>query len=502
MFLKPNSKFPPEIFSFWSNKYQEWEVWYSGDPEILMNYYTIVAASIETAKDKFWARIEREERASIVHLPSAGDIASTSANLLFAEKPRFKYDENVKSGERIKNIIEENGFENLLLEGAEISAALSGCILKIDVEPGLIKLPIISIISPTQFFPTFWRGRLWEILFFRIVKESKTGSYIWRLFENRRREGDSLIIEYKLYKGTSDSVGSEVDFDSIEETSNFNFEPVIYNNIGGLGCVYVPNMKPNKLEVGSALGINDYSSQITLMDSLDFVWTSWIRDIELGLSQIFIDEELITKSKSETSGELSYLNKFSKYQKAFTKLNLTAWRMGGDTGAKPIESIQFNIRVDEHAKTCEQLFYQIVTQSGYSPQTFGLGNFGQAESGTALRIREHKSQLTREKKSRYWIPAIKSLLFQAQQIDIASNLSARYESQVVGVEIEDSVIVDSSENSNVLRNLEQARAISTFAKVKMLHPDWDDDQVDEEVKRINAEQGITDEVFNNDNEKA
>jgi len=54
---------------------------------------------------------------------------------------------------------------NNLLEGAEISSALSGCFLKLDIEPELVKIPILSIVTPMQCFPTFWRGRLWEVLF-------------------------------------------------------------------------------------------------------------------------------------------------------------------------------------------------------------------------------------------------------------------------------------------------------------------------------------------------
>lgn len=493
-FLKPTSSFPPYEWEYWYAKYREWSAWYSGDPESLLKFYTVVAAGSETAQEKFWARLENEERAGIVHMPAAGDIASTSGNLLFAENPRFKYQTENESGIRIKDIMSENGFDNILLEGAEIAAALSGCMLKIDIDPTVLKLPLISVLAPTQFFPSFWRGRLYEVLFFRVVKETETGT-IFRLFENRRKEGNDLIIEYQLHKGTDTKVGEIIDLNSISETENLNLVPVKYPNIDGLGCVYCPNKRPNKLQIGSVLGINDYHGVITMMDSLDFTWTSWMRDIELGMAQIFIDEELLTKDKSETSGGLTFLNKFSKFKKAFTKLNLTSWRMGGETGAKPIDSLQFEIRVEQHSKTCESLFHQIVSLCGYSPQTFGLGEFGSAQSGTALRIRENKSQLTRNTKSRYWQQAIKMILNQAQQMDVAGNLATSYQSQIVTPELEDAIVVDPLETSEVLRNLDQARGISNYMKVKIQHPEWEDKNVNEEVDRINKESGISGEII-------
>lgn len=502
MFLTSNSKFPPAYEEYYYSKINEWGAWYSGDSQRLLDFYSLRCPTPwETNKDNdtFWGRIgkSKDDNDGAVHMPLSGDIASTSANLLFSESPRLKYNQETEGGKRVKEFIDNNGFFNILLEGAEVSAALSGCILKIDIEPDLEKIPLVSVISPLQFFPTFWRGRLWEVLFFRVVKESESGA-VYRLFENRRRENGNLIIEYKLNKGTIDKVGKEIDPSTLTETENLNLEPVTYTNIDGLGCVYVPNMRPNKLIVGSSVGINDYSSSIPMLDSLDFTWTSWMRDIELGMAQIFVDEELLTRNKSDVNGELNYLNKFDKFMKSFIKLNLTAWRMGGESGTKPIESIQFNIRVDEHSQTVDKLVNNIVSQCGYSPQTFGLGEYGTAQSGTALRIRENKSQLTREKKSRYWQPAIKSLLIQMQQLDQSSELSGPYEIEIVSVEIEDSIIVDSKENSEVIRNLDQAKAISNYQKVKLQHPDWDDKQIMEEVDRLNKESGLTGEIIPTD----
>lgn len=498
-FPKEGTAWPPEDYRPWYNKIIEWATWYSGDPQRLLDLYSSQLFFPNTDKGRFWARIEAEERSNCVHLPAAGDIASINANLLFSESPIFNYEEKTASGNRIETFIKENGLRSILLEAAEMASAMSGVFLKLDIEPDLAKIPLVSAIPPTQAIPYFWRGRLWEVLFFRTVKESTSGDSIWRLFELRRRENGQLVIEYKLYKGGTDRVGREVEMGSIDETANLGLEPVTYN-MDGLGCVYIPNMRPNRLMPGSPLGINDYSGVITLMDSLDFAWTSWMRDIEMGLAQILVDEELMEKPGGGIINQdsISSRARFNKFQRAFIKLNMSPWRMGGDT-VKPIEPIQFDIRVDEHLKTCESLYLQIVSLSGYSPQTFGVVEYGrQTDSGTALRIRERKSLLTREKKSRYWQVALWELFWQMQQLDIVSNLSPSYQAQEVNVEIQDSVINDEREQSETLRNLDQAKAISTYQKIKRLHPDWDDEDVEAEAKRILEDQGITRMPFEDD----
>ena len=77
-----------------------------------------------------------------------------------------------------------------------------------------------------------------------------------------------------------------------------------------------------------------------------------------------------------------------------------------------------------------------------------------------------------------------------QQIDNASLLSpSRYEPQPVTVTMSDSIIETQVEMSETVRNLSMADAASTKIKVLMMHPDWTDEQVDEEVERIMREKG-------------
>lgn len=489
MFFKENSIFPP-INCFYE-KFEEWGVWYSGEREFLINYYEKCTILPMTDNSIFWAKVELSERNNMIHIPVAGDIATMSSNLLFSESPRITYKNKGNDEETLKSILKENGFLNSILEGAEIAAAFGGVLLKCDIDLRLSKLPIISILTPLQFYPTFLRGRLFEVLMWREIKRENNG-VVYRLFENRKRNGNNLIIEFKLYKGKNDNVGNEIELSGLEETANLNLENIYINNSNGLGVVYVPNMKPNKLAPGSSIGINDYNSSIPALDSLDAVWSSWMNDIELGRGQIFIDEELL-KNKNSLDGTGTSIrsqdNSFSKFQRCFVNLNLSNYQMGG-SNVKPIEVTQFEIRTDDHLKTCTELVKSIVGNCGYSPQTFGLDVDGRSESGTSLRIRERKSLLTREKKSRYWQPVISELMTQLLVFyNYANKKNLVVDRDDISVELEDSIIVDSRELSETIRNLDMAKAVSTYIKVKMQHNDWTEEEVEKEVERITTESG-------------
>ena len=66
-FLKENSNFPPDNWSYWMDKYNEYGAWYSGDTQEICNYYSY---RIKELNNIFWSRLERAERSNAVHLPA------------------------------------------------------------------------------------------------------------------------------------------------------------------------------------------------------------------------------------------------------------------------------------------------------------------------------------------------------------------------------------------------------------------------------------------------
>ena len=478
MLPQPNTSWPPKVeLGTWWDRLDEWEVWFSGDTMSLESFYSSRTYA-DANTNRFWAGV-RQEKQRVLHLPAASDVAATSASLLFSEKPVVEPAEAGEGANRLEVILEENRFDATVLEAAEMAAALGGVYLKIDTDPQFVPTPIVVPIKPASVVPIFRRGRLWEITFWRVIK--KDDSNWWYFFEERTNPtGEELNIRYKLFRGNEGSIGQEEEnLGAIPETQALGLKDTTLP-VPGLGVIYVPNVLPNRLLPGNPQGMSDYGSCCTLLDALDEAWTSWMRDIRMGLGKLLLDKEFLEDvDKSQ----------FGHFQETFVMLNLGALRLGASDKYEPVKEIQFEIRHEAHLATTTALFTEIVDRCGYNPQTFGLEIKGTAQSGTALRIRERKSMMTRQKKSRYWQWALKRLILELQMYDVAAGTSeVKYDPSEVTVELQDSVTPDAKEVSETVMNLRNAKVMSQEVSIRMVHPDWDDKQVKKELTRLEGEE--------------
>ena len=154
-------------------------------------------------------------------------------------------------------------------------------------------------------------------------------------------------------------------------------------------------------------------------------------------------------------------------------------------GSNAITVSQFAIRSAEFESTVLNLLDRIITSAGYSPQSFGLNIAGRAESGTALNVRERKSFSTTSKKQAYWEGPIKKLvglMLLAYNEELGGHIVGDPEG--ITVEFCDSVSNNLTEICNAIKMLSDAKAASTETKVRMAHPEWSDEQVDDEVAKI------------------
>jgi len=474
---------PPENQKQLYTRFQEYDAWYSGDPGRIA---AVHAAQIftPTPRGRHWAKDTYEERRVMLHIPIAGDMAQTSANLLFSEAPNIRIPEAnaenapadaKKAQERLNLIIEQGGIFNRFIEAAETGAALGGVYLKVNWDVALAAFPILSVAQADTAIPEFQWGFLSAVTFWKVV-EDNGHDVIWRLLERHETVNGKGVILNGLYKGNKDELGLQVGLEAHRATQEL--QPIIETGIDGLIVRYVPNMRPNRLMRGSAIGQSDYCGVEGLMDSLDEVYSSWLKDIRLGQGRLIVPEDWLER---RPSGDMT----FDIDQEIFTTLAMDP--MSQEKAGITIS--QFKIRTEEHANTAKALIDRIVSTAGYSPQTFGLNTEGRTESGTALNIRERKSFLTKSKKERYFRPAIEDILYIMLQID---NLVFKTGVRPYrpNIEFADAMIQDINANAVSVELLNRAQAASIETKVRLIHPDWDVDQIKAEVKQIMDEAGL------------
>jgi A118 family predicted phage portal protein len=490
---------PPEQCHHPARKYETWRAWYSGDLDQLANVYGAngpIGLGLDPKgydqpdqqRGGFLQRLHRwfwgspasrgELRSAKLHLPLASDIAVTSADLLFSEPPKPAADDDTTS-QRLDDLLGDGGLYAILMEAGETCAAYGGVYLRPCWDTEISDLPITEVVTPDQAAPEFRYGHLVAVTFWEIVARDQ--GKVWRHLE-RREPG---VILHGLYEGTSDRLGRPVPLQDQEATAHL--AGLVDENgavpTGGklLPVAYVPNMRPNRvLPKHPALGRSDYQGVEPFLDALDETWTSWMRDLRLGKGRIIVPAAYL-QSQGRGRGAL-----FDPEQEVYSTLDMLPKPDGSGSMITPN---QFAIRVEEHQRTAAEQVTVIVRGAGYSMQTFGeQGEV--AATATEVHARERRSYTTRGRKINYWRPALARLLEVTLEIDQAV-FRSRVTPQRPRIEWPDGIQPDPEALARTLQLLQAAQAASTDTKVRLYHPDWDDQQVAAEVARITAEQSVS-----------
>lgn len=428
----------------------------------------------------FWSRPGKAK----VHVPIAADIAATSADMMFAEEPSFTcYDEETEDNEspqqhRLDELAVLNNVHGKLNEACESGAVLGDVHLKLNWDSDNVDYPVLSVVQGDSAWPEYRLGLLKCEHFFSVVQVSD--ETVVRLYE--RYERGKIVAE--LFKGNANDLGQSMGEGAL---AKLGMKSETKAPIDEMLAVHIPNMRPNRQFRNTYMGRSDLDSLRGLMDSLDETYSSWMRDIRLAKARLIVPAEYLRRKPDDLFKDSKYTYEFDEDVETLVALDINT--MDGTT--QGITSSQFAIRSAEHAATCMDIIKNIVSIAGYAPQSFGLDINGNAQSGTALHIREKKSYNTRGKKQTYWRTPLEAIMTAMVHLDAAlfpGKGSDR--DDVVKVRFADSMSNDLSTISSALQMLNSAASISTEMKIAMLHPDWTQKQIAEEVERVKAENGL------------
>lgn len=477
-------RWPPEELGHIYRKYAEWSAWYSGEPDHLADFYggiAIEAGATIAPWWRFWSRTGRrqyqtKQRAQL-HVPLAQDLASVSSALLFAEEPRVRIvearggDLSAKATEEyLRAMLDQGGSYNRLITASDSGAAIGGVYLRPVWDASLNPFPFIGVAQADQAVPDFSWGVLTGVTFFRIVRTE--GEIVYRHLERHEMRAGRCYILHGLYQGNRSQLGERVPLTRDEQTKGFLDE--FATPFDSLDVEYIPNRWPNALWRHRSEGMSDYAGSETLMDALDETYASWMRDVRLAKSRIMVPEAFLDEN-----------NRFDVDHEVFTPLNML---QASDAGSRQILANQFQIRWQEHQNTGLDLIERVVSNAGYSPQTYGLKIEGRAESGTALRIRENKTMLTMTKKAHFWRPALQRLFHKMLVLGAeVFGEPIEYSNMHVDVLLSDAITNDPLELAQTANTLFQAQSASREVRVRLLHPEWDEKAVQDEVKRLGEE---------------
>jgi A118 family predicted phage portal protein len=384
-----------------------------------------------------------------------------------------------------------------LAESAEVAAALGGVYLRVTWDAASHPdAPFTTHVDADQAIPEFSWGKLVAVTFWQVV--ARDGKRVYRHLE--RHETDTTgngIILHGLYEGEEDKLGHPIPLTDSTATAPLaglvDAFGIIYSDSPGLCVTYVPNQTPNRRwrtdPLGRNLGRSDLDGVEQLMDALDEVYTSWMRDVRLGKARLMVAKSLLN---NVGTGQGSA---FNAEQEAYAAMDMLA---GQDAKmADLIQQVQFNIRVQEHKETAAQLVSDILQMAGYSSETFGIyDGGGPTKTATEIESKQQRSLLTRDRKIRLWRPSIAEHVHKLLLVD-----QAIFGTQITPAEPEvnfpDGVQDSQLSIAQTVQILKAAEVVSDEVAVGMVHEDWSEEQIATEVARIHAQkpQPLPDPMF-------
>lgn len=510
-----NQSWPPPELNPVTYQYRQWDAWWSADPTKLQwCYYNLGANSpvgrayfattgegglpvprpgqfrgglLGSVSYTFWgAPTPPGEKRTKLHVPIASDIASTSAELLFSKPPVITAS-NPANQDALDGLLDD-GFHAKLLEAAETCSALGGVYLRTAWDTDVSDQPMLDVVPADAAVPLFSHGKLLGVTFWRIISDD--GSEVVRHLETHA-PGQNAIF-HNVYVGDQTDLGRVYPLTDFPETAQFaqylsDGNAITFPDMpqAASTVVYVPNMLPNKIwrDLGPSLaplGRSDFTGVTPLMDALDETYSSWQRDIRLAKARLIVPQQYLDNI-GRGKGAV-----FDPDRQVYSPLSM----MTSGGGAADIVAQQFQIRVAEHQQTCADYVNRIVQGAGYSGQTFGEYDGGQGMTATEIRARERKTLITRNKKVLYWRPGIRDFLYGwlAVKRSIFNDTSVSPERPEA--EFPEAVLPDQLELAQTANALATADAASKETLVRMVHPDWSDQQVHDEVRMIYAETGL------------
>ncbi|MEU0671354.1 capsid protein [Streptomyces sp. NPDC006172] len=473
----------------------DWAAWFSANPDRLAYRYqnrhrdnarfgppqnrpsTYRGGVVGRVARWFWGQPTPmgEQRANL-HMPLARDIARTSSDLLYSEPPTLKVDDTTAQ-ERLEELM-DLGLKRTLIAAGETGAALGGAYLRIVWDTSISDRPWIGLVHADGAAPEFAHGdKLRAVTFWTVLLCD--GQRVVRHLE-RHEPG---YVLHGVYDGTEDTLGKPMPLEAFEQTENL--QPVRALPVGmerKVLVAYIPNtmFAPDWRDIPGAagLGTSDYQGAETFLSAIDETYTSWMRDIRLAKSRIIVPA-MYLDSNGPGMGAVW------EDREVYAPMNVPP------TADQAITPNQFLIRHEEHRATIEELVGKVVRNAGYSSGTFGDDTSGPAATATEIKARNARSMSTRARKAELSVPGIADIT-EAYLMLLASGLFPGYsdvEVQRPDVVFQDSVQDDIKTLAETAALLQQAEAASTELKVALLHPDWDEREQAEEVRRIQKETG-------------
>lgn len=386
-------------------KLKEYDMWYDGDGDELLNFYTrenYIGFNYEpfymrNKKNYFWAISSTEAQIKRTHSGQPRNIVDTLVNIM--PFPLISAGENTKN---LQAVVKESGLEQVYKD-EQLPLTLVegwGC-WKINWDKDVSDYPSVEYVSAENVDFIYKNGKIIGIVFKNYYTSDKkryllleTRSIEWKPNSADAAEGSEgervLVITNELYElptntaaGDDDTLLKKVDLKSVPEleTVEERIEIGPFDKLFAVPCVLLGNTSRQW-----GYGRSIFTGKIDLFDDLDQALSQSSNAVRLSTPIEYIDEEYLERDK----------NGLPKKPKAYDrKYVMMKGQKNGDgvSTGQPVQITQPSVEFSRYSDHAVQILLQILNGI-LSPATLGI-DIAKKDNAAAQREKEKVTIFTR-----------------------------------------------------------------------------------------------------------
>ena len=388
-------------------KLKEYDVWYDGDGDELLNFYTrenYIGFNYEpfymrNKKNYFWAISSTEAQIKRTHSGQPRNIVDTLVNIM--PFPLISAGEDTN---KLQAVVRESGLEQVYKD-EQLPLTLVegwGC-WKINWDKDVSDYPSVEYVSAENVDFIYKNGKIIGIVFKNYYTSDKkryllleTRSIEWRpnnaaAAETERSEGERvLVITNELYElpmnmaATDDDTPlKKVDLKTVPELESVEERIEIgpFDKLFAVPCVLLGNTSRQW-----GYGRSIFTGKIDLFDDLDQALSQSSNAVRLSTPIEYIDEEYLERDK----------NGLPKKPKAYDrKYVMMKGQKNGDgvSTGQPVQITQPSVEFSRYSDHAVQILLQILNGI-LSPATLGI-DIAKKDNAAAQREKEKVTIFTR-----------------------------------------------------------------------------------------------------------
>lgn len=378
------------------NKLKEYDTWYQGDSDELLNFYTL-QTNIEynyepiytrNKRGYFWSIASTENDIKRTHSGQPRNIIDTMVSLIGKPEITVGQSENQisKSQTRLMSVLEDNEFwDAYIFEQMPMTMVEGWGCWKIDWNKDVSDEPIIKYYRAKDVDFVYKDKRLSAIIFKDYYTDGLFKSYM--ITETRAIIKGNLYIYKEVFRMAGDDVQpmSEFDVRNVEGLEDIDLEPIViekFKRFLATPCIFYKDTVNN-----DGYGRSMFTGKIDLFDDLDQCLSQSSNTVRRSTPVEYFNTDFLERDKNNLP-VMPHV-----YDRKYTSFIGGKTVDGVQNTQTPVQVTQPQLMFNEYSVEAQNVLLQII--SGImSPATLGI-DVAKKDNADAQREKEKITIFTR-----------------------------------------------------------------------------------------------------------